>query len=113
MVRTAWRNARKNMKISLKELGPRRSLENRIVLCVDCDSNRTLAISSSGNPICSSCGSENWMFTSTSIIAHFKNFETRETPDPVPVLRLVPFWNENKSFRSSVKAGVSFAEQFE
>jgi cytoskeletal protein CcmA (bactofilin family) len=33
-----------------------------MVLCVDCDANRTLSISISGNLICSTCGSNNWMY---------------------------------------------------
>src|SRR5262245_4381288 len=39
----------------------RRSLEDRIVLCVDCDDSRTLSLSASGNLVCSICGSDNWM----------------------------------------------------
>ena len=38
-----------------------RSLEDRIVLCVDCDANRTLSVATSGNLVCSICGSDNWM----------------------------------------------------
>src|SRR5262245_13666184 len=39
----------------------RRSMEDRIVLCVDCDNSRTLSLSASGNLVCSTCGSDNWM----------------------------------------------------
>jgi hypothetical protein len=45
------------------------------VLCADCNTNRALVVSSSGNLICSSCGSENWMFVSAPIIARFKEYE--------------------------------------
>jgi cytoskeletal protein CcmA (bactofilin family) len=39
----------------------RRSLEDRIILCADCDAQRTLSVSTSGNLVCSACGSDNWM----------------------------------------------------
>ena len=42
-------------------LGIRRSLEDRIVPCADCDGTRTLSLLISGNLVCSTCGSENWM----------------------------------------------------
>lgn len=41
--------------------GIRRSLEDRIVLCADCDAARTLSLLISGNLVCSTCGSDNWM----------------------------------------------------
>ena len=41
--------------------GIRRSLEDRIVLCADCDATRTLSLLISGNLVCSTCGSDNWM----------------------------------------------------
>ena len=41
--------------------GMRRSLEDRVVLCADCDATRTLSVLVSGNLVCSICGSENWM----------------------------------------------------
>ena len=41
--------------------GIRRSLEDRIVLCADCDATRTLSLLISGNLVCSICGSDNWM----------------------------------------------------
>jgi hypothetical protein len=43
------------------ELKPSRHLENRIVFCNDCLSNRTLWVSASGTLDCSNCGSQNWM----------------------------------------------------
>jgi len=42
-------------------LGIRRSLEDRIVPCADCDGTRTLSLLISGNLVWSTCGSENWM----------------------------------------------------
>jgi len=39
----------------------RRSLEDRVVLCADCDATRTLCLSTAGNLVCSTCGSDNWM----------------------------------------------------
>jgi cytoskeletal protein CcmA (bactofilin family) len=39
----------------------RRSLEDRIILCADCDAKHTLSVSTSGNLVCSACGSDNWM----------------------------------------------------
>lgn len=41
--------------------GIRRSLEDRVILCADCDATRTLSLST-GNLVCSTCGSDNWMF---------------------------------------------------
>jgi cytoskeletal protein CcmA (bactofilin family) len=46
----------------------RRSLEDRVILCVDCDANRTLSVSASGNLVCSTCGSDNWMHLPTTAI---------------------------------------------
>ena len=41
--------------------GVRRSLEDRVVLCADCDATRRLSLSTTGGLVCSTCGSENWM----------------------------------------------------
>jgi cytoskeletal protein CcmA (bactofilin family) len=46
----------------------RRSLKHRIVLCSDCNASRTLAVSASGSLVCSSCGSDNWMYFPVSAI---------------------------------------------
>jgi cytoskeletal protein CcmA (bactofilin family) len=46
----------------LASSGFQRSLESRTVLCGNCETNRTLAVSSSGVLICSTCGSKNWMY---------------------------------------------------
>src|SRR5437899_10349131 len=40
----------------------KRSLEERIILCADCDAPRTLSVSTSGSLVCSTCGSDNWMY---------------------------------------------------
>src|SRR2546422_1064148 len=40
----------------------KRSLEERIILCADCDAHRTLSVSGYGNLVCSTCGSDNWMY---------------------------------------------------
>ena len=61
-----WLNA-KNHPVTTSS-GVRRSLEDRVILCVDCDANRTLSVSASGNLVCSSCGSDNWMHLPTTII---------------------------------------------
>ena len=42
-------------------LGVRRALEDRIILCADCDATRTLSLLISGSLVCSTCGSDNWM----------------------------------------------------
>jgi cytoskeletal protein CcmA (bactofilin family) len=42
-------------------LGVRRALQDRIVLCADCDATRKLSLSTSGSLVCSTCGSDNWM----------------------------------------------------
>jgi cytoskeletal protein CcmA (bactofilin family) len=39
----------------------KRSLEDRIILCADCDATRRLSLSTSGSLVCSTCGSDNWM----------------------------------------------------
>jgi cytoskeletal protein CcmA (bactofilin family) len=58
--------------------GVRRSLEDRVVLCVDCDANRTLSVFASGNLVCSSCGSDNWMHLPTTAIVKQSVFVTGE-----------------------------------
>src|SRR5262245_15716198 len=78
MSRQTWLKVHKNSKARLREFHRKRSLENRLVLCVDCDCNRPLAVSSSGRLICSSCGSENWMFVSAPIVLKFKEYNERE-----------------------------------
>ena len=49
------------MRAIASNSGVRRSLEDRVVLCADCDATRTLSLLISGNLVCSTCGSDNWM----------------------------------------------------
>ncbi len=65
-------------KVDLRGRGCRSSLENRIVLCADCDTNRILTVSSSGALICSSCGSQNWMFVAAPIIQNLREYSEEE-----------------------------------
>src|SRR5262245_40991953 len=74
MTRTNWLALSKGPKIDLKGISRQRSLEDRIVLCVDCDVIRTLAVSSSGNLSCSSCCSEHWMFVAVPLVAGFSGY---------------------------------------
>lgn len=41
---------------------PPRSLDGRIVVCANCDEKTTLYTSSSGQQVCSTCGSPSWLF---------------------------------------------------
>jgi hypothetical protein len=75
--------------INLKTIKVKRSMENRIVLCANCDANRTLAVSSSGNLICSSCSSQNWIYVSAPIIARFKKYDERTIQERVTVDRYI------------------------
>ena len=104
MKRATWLRFDGGSKINLRDLSRSRQLENRIVLCVDCDTNRALVVSSSAHLICLSCGSENWMFLSapiierltdcleqksrqsTAIASHAAKFEREDsfTPEAVP-----------------------------
>jgi hypothetical protein len=67
------------------QLHVRRALDNRIVFCANCETNRTLGVSSSGNLSCSSCGSENWMYLSAPIIANFKEYDERKVQERIAV----------------------------
>ena len=75
MRRTAWLRFDWGSKINLRDISRTRLLENRIVLCADCDTNRALVVSSSAHLICSSCGSENWMFVSAPIIGRLREYD--------------------------------------
>jgi len=72
MIRTDWMGFGRRPKIDIRR---KRSLEGRIVLCADCDANRALTVSSSGNLICSSCGSEHWMFVAVPLVARFSEYK--------------------------------------
>jgi hypothetical protein len=60
-------------------------MENRMVLCANCDANRILAVSSSGTLICSSCGSQNWICVLAPISPHFKRHDEHEIQDWIAV----------------------------
>ncbi|MCI0423123.1 MAG: hypothetical protein L0387_09300 [Acidobacteria bacterium] len=89
MNRSNWLRFGRRSKIGLKEISRKRSLANRIVLCADCDTNRALAASSSGNLICSSCGSGNWMFVAAPIIANFKEYNEQKIQERIAVDRYI------------------------
>ena len=59
------------------------------MLCADCDCNRALAVSSCGRLICSSCGSENWMFVSAPIAMNFKGYDEKEIRESMAVDRYI------------------------
>jgi len=82
MTRKNWLKLGKAPKIQVK-----RSLENRIIFCTNCDANRTLSVSSSGNLSCSSCGSENWMYLSAPIIANFKEYDEQKIQERIALDR--------------------------
>jgi hypothetical protein len=65
----------------------RRSLENRIVFCADCEANRLLTVASSASLICSSCGSKNWMHRSAPVVAHFKDYDEQNAQERVAIDR--------------------------
>jgi len=67
------------------QLQVRRGLDNRIVLCANCEANRTLGVSSSGKLSCSTCGSENWMYLSAPIVANFKEYDERKVQQRIAV----------------------------
>jgi transcription elongation factor Elf1 len=71
MMITDWLAHRRRSKIDLRR---KRTLEGRIVLCVDCDGSRVLTVSSSGNLICSSCGSEHWMFVAVPLFERVSEY---------------------------------------
>ena len=87
-----------------KEVGVKRTLENRIVFCANCDANRTLSVSSSGILTCSSCSSENWMYLSVPLIANFREYDERKVQERIAVDRYVDklereaFFTPNNAF---------------
>jgi hypothetical protein len=78
MRKTAWLKFDRGSKINLRDISRARLLENRIVLCADCDTNRPLVTSSSAHLICSSCGSENWMFVAAPIISRLMEYDEQK-----------------------------------
>jgi hypothetical protein len=79
MRRATWLRFDRGSKINLGDISRTRLLDNRVVLCADCDTNRALAVSSSAHLICSSCGSENWMFVSAPIVARLREYDGQKT----------------------------------
>ena len=80
MTRNRWIKLEK-----ARQLGVKRALENRIVFCANCDSNRTLSVTSSGNLVCSSCGSKNWMHVTTPIVVNFKEYDEKKVQERIAV----------------------------
>jgi hypothetical protein len=80
MTRKFWQRLGREPQLNVK-----RNLENRIVFCANCDANRTLSVSSSGNVACSNCGSENWMHISAPIIAKFKPYDERKVQERLAI----------------------------
>jgi hypothetical protein len=80
MTRKFWLKLGKAPQLHVK-----RTLENRIVFCANCEANRTLGVSSSGKLSCSSCGSENWMYLSAPIIANFKEYDEKKVQERIAV----------------------------
>jgi hypothetical protein len=80
MTRKFWLKLGKAPQISVK-----RTLENRIVFCANCDANRTLSVQSSGILSCSSCGSENWMYLSAPIVANFRDYDEKKIQERIAV----------------------------
>ena len=85
MMRTDWLAFPRGPKIDHRK----RSLEGRIALCVDCDGSRALTVSSSGNLICSSCGSEHWMFVAVPLIARFAQYNQPSVSERLAVDRYI------------------------
>ncbi len=80
MTKKFWLRLGKAPQISV-----RRTLENRIIFCANCDANRTLSVSSAGNLSCSTCGSENWMYLSVPIIANFREYDEGRVQERIAV----------------------------
>ena len=84
MTLKSWRNLGKASQHIVK-----RSLDNRIVFCANCEANRLLAVNSTGTLTCSSCGSESWMYLSAPIVANFKEYDEKKVQEKIIVDRYV------------------------
>lgn len=84
MTLKSWRNLGKASQHIVK-----RSLDNRIVFCANCEANRLLAVNSTGTLTCSSCGSESWMYLSAPLIANFKEYDEKKVQEKITVDRYV------------------------
>jgi len=80
MTRKFWQRLGKGPQLHVK-----RALDNRIVFCANCEANRTLGVSPSGNLSCSSCGSANWMHLFAPIIAKFKDYDEQKVQERIAV----------------------------
>ena len=89
MIRTHWLVFRKGPKINPKVVHPQRPMEGRVVLCADCNVNRTLTVTSSGNLICSTCGSEHWMFIGVSLAARLSAHNQASASERLAVDRYI------------------------
>ena len=106
MMRTGWLAFGRSRKIHLR---PKRSLEGRIVLCVDCDGNRILTVSSSGNLICSNCGSEHWMFVAAPLLARFSEYNQPDVSERLAVDRYIA-WLEKEAYSVSSETDKSLIQ---
>ncbi len=84
MFRKNWLRFGKAPRVEVK-----RSLENRIVFCTNCDANRTLSVSSSGNLTCSVCCSENWMYIVVPLVARFREYDEQRVQERIAVDRYI------------------------
>jgi len=73
MLQRDWQHPKKNSTAR----SPRRILEDRVVFCVDCDTNRALTTDTSGQLVCSVCTSTAWMYVSAPLIANFHEYSER------------------------------------
>ena len=72
-----------------------RILEGRIVICADCDANRILTATSSGHLVCSTCGSDHWMFASFPIVTRFHEYDKHAVQERLAVDRYIA-WLERE-----------------
>jgi hypothetical protein len=89
------------LKRKTPQIQVRRTLDNRIVFCANCEANRTLGVSSAGNLSCSSCGSENWMHLSAPIIANFKEYDERKVQERIAVDKYIQTLKREVFFTSN------------
>ena len=76
-------------------------MENRIVFCADCDTNRLLTVSSSGHLICSSCGSKNWMHRAAPLAARFKQYNEQSAQENLAIERYLHHLEKEIFFSSN------------
>ena len=86
-----------SLKGRANEMNGKRPLEDRIVICADCDANRTLTATSSGHLVCSTCGSDHWMFAWVPIGLKFHEYDEREVQERLAIDRYIA-WLEREEF---------------